>query len=180
MFVTEVTQLVPTGTWRADPVHSSLGFSVTHMTVDTFTGAFSPFEAILVVGGQPKLTGSTRVGSIVTQDENLTAHLLSPEFFDAERHPKLRFESTGFRRDGNELAVEGELTVKGVVRPVELRGTITGPVTDPYGRERIGLDLETTVDRTEFGLTWNADLPGGGRVIEDVVTLTARLALVKD
>ena len=176
---TEITQIVPAGTWAADTVHSSIGFSVTHMGVDTFTGSFTTFEAQLSGDGEPKLTGSARVESVVVQDENLTVHLLSPDFFDADRYPELRFESTGIRRDGDALIVDGELTLKGVTLPVELRGTITGPVTDPYGNDRLGINLETTVDRNEFGLTWNAELPNGGRVVEDEVTLTARLALVK-
>jgi polyisoprenoid-binding protein YceI len=180
MSVTEITQIAPAGTWNADPVHSSIGFSITHMTVDTFTGSFVPFEATLVGGDDPKLMGGASVESIVTQDENLNAHLLSPDFFDAERHPELRFESTGVRRDRKEITFDGELTLRGITRPVQLRGTITDPVTDPYGGERLGLDLETTVDRTDFGLTWNAELPGGGRVLEHEVTLTARLALVKE
>jgi|SRR5919201_6676228 polyisoprenoid-binding protein YceI len=180
MSVTEITQIVPAGTWNADPVHSSIAFSITHMGVDTFTGSFAPFEAALIGGEEPKLTGRAGVENIVTQDENLHAHLLSPEFFDADRYPELRFESKAVRRDGDEFSVEGDLTIKGVARPVELRGRIAGPLTDPYGRERLGVDLETTVDRTEFGLTWNAELPGGGRLLEDEVTLTARLALVKE
>jgi polyisoprenoid-binding protein YceI len=180
MSITEATEIVPAGTWTADLVHSSIGFSVTHMAVDTFTGSFRTFEARLSGDGEPKLTGSARVESIVVPDETLTVHLLSPEFFDADRYPELRFASAGIHRDGTGVSVEGELTLKGVTRPVELRGSITGPVTDPYGNERVGVDLQTTVDRTEFGLTWNAELPGGGRVLEDDVTLTARLALVKE
>jgi polyisoprenoid-binding protein YceI len=179
MSATEVTQLVPTGTWTADPIHSSIGFSVTHMQVDTFTGSFTAFDATLAVDGEPRLSGRARVESIVTKDENLNAHLLSPEFFDVDRFPELRFESTSIRREGDALTVDGELTIRGVTRPVELHGSITGPITDPYGRERLGLVLEAVVDRTEFGLSWNAELPAGGRVLADEVTLTARLALVR-
>src|SRR6266568_4617259 len=114
---------VPTGTWTADPIHSSIGFSVRHMGVTPFRGGFKQFEATLENG---RLAG-------VTEVENLTAHLLSPEFFDAERFPELRFESHEIERDADEIVVRGDLTMKGVSQPVELRGTITGPVVDPYG-----------------------------------------------
>ena len=176
MSTIEISQAVPTGTWVADPVHSSIGFSVRHMGVNPFRGGFETFEAELVDG---KLVGSARVETIETDDENLTGHLLSPEFFDAERHPLLRFESNRIRRDGDEMTVDGVLTLRGESRPVELRGTITGPVDDPYGGTRVGLELETTVDRTEFGLDWNAELPSGGQVLANEVKLTAGLELVQ-
>jgi polyisoprenoid-binding protein YceI len=173
---TEITQSVPTGTWVADPIHSSIDFAVRHMGVIPFRGGFETFEAELADG---KLSGSARVETIQTDDENLTAHLLSPEFFDAERHPVLRFESEAIRRDGEDVTINGVLTLKGESQPVELRGTITGPVGDPYGGKRVGLELETTIDRTEFGIDWNAELPSGGQVLANDVKLTAELELVQ-
>jgi polyisoprenoid-binding protein YceI len=172
----EITQSVPTGTWVADPIHSSIGFAVRHMGVIPFRGGFETFEAELAGG---KLSGSARVETIQTDDGNLTGHLLSPEFFDAERHPVLRFESNEIRRDGDQVTLDGVLTLKGESRPVELRGTITGPLADPYGGKRVGLELETTIDRTEFGIDWNAELPSGGQVLADDVKLTAELELVQ-
>jgi polyisoprenoid-binding protein YceI len=177
MSTTAVVEAIPTGIWKSDPVHSSVGFAVQHMGVSPFRGALLDFEAIL---GGDQLVGTARVESISTLDENLTGHLLSPEFFDAERHPELRFESGEIRRDGDGLVVSGDLTLKGVTRPVELRGTITGPVADPYGKQRVGLELGTTIDRTDFGIDWNADLPSGGKVLADEVELTARLELVQE
>jgi polyisoprenoid-binding protein YceI len=172
----EITQAVPTGTWIADPIHSSIGFAVQHMGVIPFRGGFETFEAELADG---KLSGSARVETIETDDENLTGHLLSPEFFDADRHPVLRFESTEIRREGDRVTIEGLLTLKGESRPVELRGTVTGPLADPYGGARLGLELETTIDRTEFGIDWNAELPSGGQVLANEVELTAELELVQ-
>ena len=177
MSITEAVQAIPTGTWKSDPVHSSLGFAVQHMGVSPFRGTASDFEAIL---GGDQLVGSARVESITTPDENLTGHLLSPEFFDAERHPQLRFESTEIRREGGDFVVSGQLTLKGETRPIELRGSITEPVEDPYGRRRLGLELETTIDRTDFGIDWNAELPSGGQVLANHVQLTARLELVQE
>jgi polyisoprenoid-binding protein YceI len=174
--MTQIEELIPTGTWASDPIHSSIGFAVKHMGVTPFRGSFKTFDAVLADG---KLVGTAPVETIQTDDENLTGHLLSPEFFDAERHPVLRFESTEIRRDGDEVFVEGELTLKGVSRPVELRGTITGPLGDPYGNERLGLELDTTIDRTDFGIDWNAELPSGGQVLADGVKLTAQLELVQ-
>ena len=177
MSITEAVQAIPTGIWKSDPVHSSLGFAVQHMGVSPFRGTASDFEAIL---GGDQLVGSARVESITTPDENLTGHLASPEFFDAERHPELRFESKEIRIEGGRVTADGELTLKGVTKPVELRGAIAGPISDAYGSTRLGLDLETTVDRTDFGIDWNADLPSGGKVLADDVELTARLELVQE
>jgi polyisoprenoid-binding protein YceI len=174
--ITETIQTVPAGTWRSDGTHSSIGFSVLHNGLTPFRGGFTAFEATLENG---RLVGTARVESITTEDENLTGHLLSPEFFDAERHPVLRFESRGIRPDGNAVVVAGELTLKGVTRPVELHGDIAGPVADAYGNNRIGLGLQTTIDRTEFGINWNAQLPSGGNMLADDVELTAQLELVQ-
>src|SRR5207253_2776665 len=138
MSITEAVQAAPAGIWKSDPVHSSVGFSVRHMGVSPFRGGFADFEATLA---GDRLVGRARVESISTPDENLTGHLLSPEFFDADRYPELRFESTEIRREGDDLVVPGELTLKGVGRPVELRGSITGPLDDPYGRSRLGIEL---------------------------------------
>jgi polyisoprenoid-binding protein YceI len=163
---------IPAGTWNADPVHSSVGFEVRYLAVATFTGELTDFEASLVDG---RLEGRARVASVEVKDGNLKAHLQSPEFFDAERHPEVSFSGTADGRG----RFEGEITIKGVTRPATLAGTITGPVTDPYGNERYGLSLTTVVDRTAFGLDWNAPLPGGGVALANDVTLKAELSLVK-
>ena len=164
--------VVPAGTWQADPVHSSVGFGVKYLGVATFTGELTNFEATLEEG---VLTGKARVASIEVKDENLKAHLQAPDFFDAERHPEVAFSG----RDVGNGRFEGELTIKGVTQPATLEGTVTGPVTDPYGNERYGLALTTVVDRTAFGLNWNAPLPGGGFALANDVTLKAELSLVK-
>ena len=176
MSITEATTTVPAGTWKADPIHSSLGFAVRHMGVTPFRGGFGDFQAALV---DRRLSSTARVESISTEDETLTGHLLSPDFFDAERHPELRFDSAEIRRDGDDVTVVGELTLKGATRPVELHGTISGPVSDPYGGSRIGLTLEATIDRTQFGIDWNTELPSGGTMLSDEVALTAELELAK-
>jgi polyisoprenoid-binding protein YceI len=171
---------LPAGTWGVDPVHSQVGFAVDYMG-GTFRGSFSPVDAKLVVAedGSVELSGSAGVDSVKVQDENLTAHLQSPDFFDAERTPEVSFRSTGVRRSGERVTVAGELTIKGASQPVELDGTVAEPITDPYGNERIGLKLDGTVDRTKFGINWNNPLPSGEPALANDVSLSAELYLVK-
>ena len=179
MSTIEIGQSIPTGTWELDAVHSSIGFEIAYM-VGVFRGQFRDVEARLSVAGESTtLQGAARVASVDVKDENLAAHLQSPEFFDAERHRELRFSSHDVTRTGDEVVVRGDLTIKGITKPVELRGTVTEPITDPYGRERIGLNLKATVDRTEFGLDWNAPLPTGEPALANEVTLVAELYFVK-
>ena len=171
------------GTYVLDPVHSSASFAVKHMVVSTFRGRFENFDATLVTGedGTLRLEGQVRADSIVVKDENLAAHLKSPEFFDAERHPELRFESTDIRRtgEGDEVVVDGELTIKGITKPVEARGTLEGPHVTFGDVNKVGLTLETIIDRTEFGLNWNAPLPKGGFALANDVKLIVELELAE-
>jgi polyisoprenoid-binding protein YceI len=166
---------LPTGTWNVDAVHSSVGFSVKHMVVANFRGGFGIFDVTLDAEG---LRGTVDVATVDVSEPNLNGHLLSPDFFDAERHPQLTFRSTAIRVDDGTLDIDGELTIKGVTRPVAIKGTITGPATHAFdGSERIGLELETVVDRTAFGLDWNAPLPSGGFAVANDVKLKAELEL---
>jgi polyisoprenoid-binding protein YceI len=173
------TEQLPTGTWKLDPIHSSASFAVKHMVVATFRGRFEDFDATLEVGddGEAKLAGTVRTDSIVVKDENLAGHLKSPDFFDTERYPELEFESTSIRREGDELVIDGELTIKGNTHPVEGRGVLVGPHDDIAGNTKVGLTLETTIDRTQYGLNWNAPLPKGGFALADDVALTVELEL---
>ena len=177
MSITEQQQTVlPTGTYTADRVHSSVAFQVEYMGIGAFGGTVTDFDATFENGS---LSGSARIQSLETKDENLHAHLMSPEFFDAERHPVVSFSTEHAKLDGPNVELEGEITIKGVTRPTTLTGTIVGPKNDPYGNERYGLKLETTVDRTAFGITWNNDMPNGTKALADEVTLKADLSLVK-
>ena len=177
MSITEQSPtLLPTGTYGVDRVHSSVAFEVEYMGIGTFSGTVSDFDATLENG---RLAGAARIASLEVKDENLHAHLLSPEFFDAERHPEVSFSTEEAQVEGDRVTFEGEITIKGVTRPATLAGTIVGPKTDPYGNERYGLKLETTVDRTEFGILWNAEMPNGTKALADEVTLKADLSLVK-
>lgn len=178
--LTQTRETLPSGTWQLDPVHSHVGFAVEYVG-GTFRGSFSPVQATLAVGedGEAELTGSARVESVKVQDEDLAAHLLSPEFFDAERAPEIRFASTAIRRSGPDLTAAGELSIRGLARPVELVGKVGDPITDAFGRERISLTLSGTLDRREFGLDWNLELGGGEPALAHDVALTAELFLVR-
>lgn len=179
--ILQTTEALPTGTWGLDAVHSRVGFAVDYL-VGTFRGTFSPFSATLTVDGQGKaaLAGEAEVASIEIEEPNLLGHLLAPDFFDAERTPGVRFVSTDVRVADGEAGIRGELTLRGTTREIELAGTASGPLTDPYGRERLGLRLVTVVDRTQFGLEWNTPLPNGKKALADEVTLEAELFFVKE
>jgi polyisoprenoid-binding protein YceI len=172
---TTTTEAVPTGTWTVDKVHSDVGFAVNYMA-GTFTGSFSDFDASATDG---VLKGSAKVASVQVKDPNLEAHLQGPDFFDAERHPELAFESKTIERDGDSLKIDGEITIKGHTEPVEIAGVINGPINDPYGGERFGLKLEAKVDRDKFGVSWNNPLPSGEPALANEVTIIAELQLSK-
>jgi polyisoprenoid-binding protein YceI len=172
----EQTTVVPAGTWGIDPVHTSIGFAVRYAGIGTFRGTFDEFDATLVDG---RLEGSAKVASVRVDDESLAGHLQSPDFFDAEQFPELRFTSKAIERDGERVSIQGDLTLRGVTHPVEITGTVTGPLENAYGQQRLGFDLETTVNRQDYGLAWNMELPGGAQALGDEVVITANLALVQ-
>jgi polyisoprenoid-binding protein YceI len=142
----------------------------------TFTGTFSDFDVSVADG---VLNGTAKVASVQVKDPNLEAHLQSPDFFDAERYPELAFVSRSIVRSGDELAIKGDVIIKGHTEPVELTGTITEPIADPYGGTRYGLKLETTIDRRTFGISWNNPLPSGDPALLNEVVLSADLQLSK-
>ncbi len=173
------TLIAPAGTWQLDPVHSQVGFEVAYLS-GTFKGSFREFDGKLVVDGdEATLEGTVKVASVDAKDENLSAHLQSPDFFDAELYPELRFTATDISLDGENVNVRGELTIKGVKQPTEVTGTVAAPLTDYAGRERVGLRLTTTIDRTAFGVSWNAPIPSGQPALADDVSINAELYFYK-
>ena len=167
------------GTYNADPVHSSLGFSIRYQGVSVFRGTLTEVDAKLVDG---RLEGTAPVESIsITTPETFRAHVLSGEFFDAKAHPEVTFVSTALdvQEDGR-ARVSGDLTIKGVTKPVHATGTWTAPATDAFGNTRANLALEAVIDRTEWGINWNAPLPSGGNALGNEVTLTISLSLVAE
>jgi polyisoprenoid-binding protein YceI len=179
MPVVESTKtFAPGGTWVADPVHSNVSFEIGYAGVNTFRGSFREFAATL---SGDSLEGSAKVGSVDVKDEQLNGHLQTPDFFDAQRYPELTFRATELaRRHDHTVTGRGELTIKGATRPITLEGKIApAPATDPFGRERLGLRLESTIDRTQFGVDWNAPNQTGGEYLANDVRLIAELAFVK-
>lgn len=169
-----------TGTWTADPVHSSAEFSARHMLVSTFRGRLPRFAATFRADGDGlHLTGEADATAVVTEDAGLTAHLQSPEFLDTQRHPVVRFASRRVRVEGGDVEVEGDLTMKGITRPVVFRGTLHGPVEDPWGNTKLGLEIAASVERSDFDMHWNAPLPGGGLVLGGTVALSVHLELAR-
>ena len=166
------------GTYAADPVHSSFGFAVRYQGVSLFRGNLSEASATLSDG---RLEGVATVESIsIRTPEQFRAHVLSAEFFDAADHPEVTFASDqiDLREDGT-VTVDGELTIKGITRPVQATGTWIAPAADAFGSTRGHLNLEAQVDRTEFDMNWNAPLPSGGKALANEVTLTVELSLVE-
>jgi polyisoprenoid-binding protein YceI len=179
--ISATTPLPANSTWTVDPVHSTVGFAVKHMVVSTFRGQFEDYAATLTANEDGTLTLAGRVSadSIAVKDPNLGAHLKSPEFFDTETHPDVTFTSTLVRADNGSLSVEGELTIKGHTHPIKATGSITEPNETFGGVEKVGLELEAVVDRTQYGLEWNAPLPKGGFALANEVKLQINLELAQ-
>jgi polyisoprenoid-binding protein YceI len=176
-----IQQEVPAGAWTVDPVHSSINFAITHNGVSTFRSGFGSYEATLSGGAEPRLEGSVEVASVEIDEAQLKGHLLSPDFFDAERYPQLRFTSTELSvgEDGSARLL-GELEIHGEAREVEANGKFGQVPASLDDKPRLGLSVETTVDRRNFGLDWNAELPSGGEVLDYAVTVNVELELVAE
>jgi polyisoprenoid-binding protein YceI len=180
MSATQISERIPAGTYNLDPSHASVGFAVRHLGMSSVRGAFQRFQGSLEASGEtPVLQGTVDVASISTADEQRDAHLTAPDFFDVERHPEIRFHSTAIDLgDDGTVKLAGEITIKGVTKPIELTGTIGGGA-DPWGNERVGIDLEGTIDRREFGLKWNQTLPNGDLLVGNEVKLLVNAEAVK-
>jgi polyisoprenoid-binding protein YceI len=176
-----IQRQVPTGTYVVDPVHSSIGFAVVHNGVSTFRSGFGAYEATFSGGENPQLRGSVDVAGIEIDEPQLKGHLLSPEFFDAGRHPRLRFESSAIEvaEDGS-ATIRGELEIRGEKHEVEASGRLVEIGADLAGQARVGLSLAASVDRRSFGLDWQAELPSGGEVLDYEVSIAVELELVKE
>jgi polyisoprenoid-binding protein YceI len=179
MSVIESTEtFAPAGSWAADPVHSNVSFEIGYAGVNVFRGSFRDFSATLQ---GDSVEGTAKVASVDVKDEQLNGHLQTPDFFDAQRYPEIAFRASGLVRDADgTVSGRGELTIRGVTRPITLHGKIApAPATDPFGRERLGLKLESEIDRTEYGVSWNMPNQSGGDYLANDVKLVAELALVK-
>jgi polyisoprenoid-binding protein YceI len=178
MSIAARTQL-PTGTWHVDPAHSRIEFAVKHLGIATVRGAFKEFEGTLDLD-EGRAYGTVKTASVDTNDDKRDEHLRSPDFFEVVEHPKLRFESTEIRPLGEDtFEIEGDLTIRGVTNPIVLRAELQGSETDPWGNERIALEVTGKLDRSDWGMTFNQVLGSGNMLVSDRVKLQLDIAAVK-
>jgi polyisoprenoid-binding protein YceI len=171
------------GTWKIEPVHSEISFQVRHLAISKVRGKFENFDVTIVTAEDPKDTtieASIDVSSVNTGQEARDNHLRSSDFFLAEEHPKVLFSATGdnLTFDGDDFTLVGDLTLRGVTKPITLKGELGGVIDDPYGNVRAGATATTKINRQDFGVSWNAALEAGGFTLGDDVTITLDLQVV--
>ena len=174
---------VPTGTWAADAAHSKVGFAVKHMGIATVRGEFTEFEGRLEIGedlATSKAYGTVKVASVDTNEAQRDAHLRSPDFFDAEAHPEMTFESTRIEAlDDESFRITGNLTLHGTTKEIVLHADVQGTDVDPWGNERVGLEITGQLSRGEYGMTFNQALGSGNMLVADKVKLALDVSAVK-
>jgi polyisoprenoid-binding protein YceI len=174
-----------TGTWTIDPTHTRLGFVTRHAMVTKVRGSFTQFEGTLTLdGANPSASTATltaQLASVDTGNADRDNHLRSADFFDVENNPAMTFTTTSVKQtDGDEFVLVGDLTIKGVTRPVEIEVELDGIVTDPFGNTRAGFEGEAEISRKDFGLTWNVPLDGGGVLVSDKVKIQLDVSATKN
>ena len=180
---TATATLIPTGTWAVDPAHSTVGFSVKHLGIATVRGRFDEFQGKLEIGddlSEARAYGTAQVSSLNTDEPARDEHLRSADFFGGESNPELRFESTAIRPlDEDTFEIEGDLTLNGVTNRVTLTGDFQGTETDPWGNERIGIEVIGQIKRGDWNMTFNQALGSGNVLVGEKVTLTLDISAVK-
>jgi polyisoprenoid-binding protein YceI len=175
--------LIPTGTWVVDPVHSRVGFAVKHLGISTVRGEFKEFEGTLEIGEDlptSRAYGTVKVASIDTRETDRDGHLRSPDFFDVAQFPEIAFESTKIESlDEEEFRVTGRLTIHGVSNEIVLHAEVGGAERDPWGNERIGLEVTGRLSRSDYGMKLQQTLGSGNLVVGDKVTLALDLSATK-
>ena len=177
------TTTIPTGTYTIDPTHSRIGFVARHAMVTKVRGSFNEFEgtgsfdAANLSAAQLQLT--IKAASIDTRNADRDAHLRSNAFFDMDTYPEISFVSTAVAQSDGEYRVTGDLTIKGVTKPVTIEFEYAGTAVDPYGNTRVGLDGKTTVNRKDWGVNWNAALEAGGVLVSEKVTLEFEVSAIR-
>jgi len=181
--MTPVATLVPTGTWNVDPAHSTVAFAVKHMGIATVRGEFKEFEGTLEVGADlasAKAHGSVKVASLDTNEAQRDDHLRSADFFDVEQHETLAFESTRIEPvDEETFRITGSLTLHGVSKEITLEAVVQGTDTDPWGNERVGLEVVGQLSRGDYDMTFNQALGSGNMLVADKVKLSLDISAVK-
>ncbi|CCH70717.1 conserved hypothetical protein [Phycicoccus elongatus Lp2] len=174
---------IPAGTYVIDPSHTEVGFVARHAMVTKVRGYFRAVEGQIVVADEfanSSATATMKVDSVDTGNGDRDGHLKSADFFDAENTPEITFVSTGIKDvKGDEFTLVGDLTIKGITKPVELETEFNGAATDPFGNARIGFSAETEVEREDWGLTWNAALETGGVLVSKKIKLVLDISAIK-
>ena len=175
--------IAPTGTWTIDAAHSKVGFAVKHLGIATVRGEFNEFEGTVQIGddlASSRAYGTVTTASIDTGDSARDDHLRSADFFNAEAHPQITFESTLIDAiDDDVLAVSGDLTINGVTRPEIFRVEIQGTETDPWGNDRVGLEITGQINRGDYGMKFNQVLGSGNVMVSDKVKIAIDVSAVK-
>jgi len=169
------------GTWAIDPVHSSVTFSVRHLMVSKVRGNFDEFSGAIVVAedGTPSVTAEIAVGSVNTRNEQRDAHLKAADFFDADQYPTASFVSTGVRADGDDYVLDGDFTLRGVTRPIQLKLEFNGVNPGMGHGEVAGFDASVVLNRKDFGIDIDMPLETGGAVVGDKVTITLEIEALR-
>jgi polyisoprenoid-binding protein YceI len=170
------------GTWKLDPTHSEIAFSVRHLAISKVKGVFEQFDVTVTAPANPSdatVEATVEISSVNTKQAQRDEHLRTSDFFAAGEHPQMRFVSTAFHpeEDGT-FVLDGDLTLRGVTKPVSLKGDFGGIVTDGYGQTKAGIEAATKINRHDFGVSWNAALEAGGMTLGDDVTITFDLQFV--
>jgi polyisoprenoid-binding protein YceI len=178
MTTTETHPDLVAGTWKLDPAHSELSFSVKHLKISKVKGTFKDWDVTVTTGdtiADTRIEASIDVSSVDTGQEQRDQHLRSSDFFLVEEHPHMLFTSTSVEADGDDFTIVGDLTLRGVTQSVTLKGEFGGVITDDYKRTKAGATATTKIDRKDYGVNWNAALEAGGFTLGDEVTITIDL-----
>jgi polyisoprenoid-binding protein YceI len=174
---------IPAGTWAVDPAHSNVGFAVKHMGIATVRGVFTEFGGLIEIGedlATAKAYGTVNVDSLDTGQPQRDEHLRSPDFFDAGEYPELRFESTAITAlDERTFRITGRLTIRGVTNDTVLHADVQGTDVDPWGNERVGLEVTGQLSRTDYGMRFNQTLGSGNMLVGDTVSLALDISAVR-
>jgi polyisoprenoid-binding protein YceI len=180
---TATTTLIPAGTWAVDPKHSTVEFQVKHMGIANVKGKFNEFAGTLEIGDDlatAKATGTVKVASVDTNEEQRDAHLRSADFFDAETHPELSFAATAIEPvDEETFRIAGDLTLHGITRPITLEAVVQGTDVDQWGNDRVGLEVVGQLKRSDYDMKFNQALGSGNMLVGDKVKLVLDISAIK-
>ena len=179
---TSPLQDIAVGTWNVDPSHSTVGFVARHLMISKVRGTFTAFTGAIEIAEDrlaSTVSASVDMASVGTGDEGRDGHLRTGDFFDVEQYPTMTFVSTGIRPDGGDFVLTGDLTIKGVTRPVDFELEFEGVVTDPWGNTKAGFSAEAEVNRKDWGLEWNVALETGGVLVGEKVKIQLEIEALK-